>query len=83
MSEIFMNLENSKTTDAHRLRIDLRRSDNRVALPDLTIYYQAPKTIHLKYQEQHGMKCLNVLMDLIPYQTFKTILNTSTRSMKH
>ena len=45
MSTIFMNSENSKTSDEHRLKLslkdkmDLRRGDNCVALPDLGIYY--------------------------------------------
>ena len=38
---------------------------------------------NVKYQEQHGIKSLNYLMDLILYQTFRTISNTSSRSMKH
>ena len=45
MSTIFMNSKNSKTSDAHSLRLnltdkaDLRRSDNYVVLSDLSIYY--------------------------------------------
>ena len=40
-----MNSENSKTTDTHRLllnltyKINLKRSDKYVALPNLSIYY--------------------------------------------
>ena len=40
-----MNSENSKTSDKHRLKInlvnkmDLRRGDNFLALSDLSIYY--------------------------------------------
>ena len=42
---IFMNSENSKTSDPHRLllnlteKIDLRRGDKYVALSNLIIYY--------------------------------------------
>ena len=45
MNKIFMNSENSKTSDACRLRlnlmakVDLQRGDNKVALWDLSIYY--------------------------------------------
>ena len=45
MGSIFMNSENSKTHDPHRLllnlrdKINLKRSDKYVALLDLNIYY--------------------------------------------
>ena len=45
MDTKFMNSENSKAPDPHRLlldlldKIDLRRSDNYVALSNLSIYY--------------------------------------------
>ena len=45
MDTIFMNSENSKTSDANRLllnlsdKINLKRSDQYVALPNLSIYY--------------------------------------------
>ena len=44
MSQIFMNLENSKTSDAHKLRLTLmdkigfQRGDKRVALSELSTY---------------------------------------------
>ena len=41
------------------------------------------ETINLKYQEQHGMKNLNYLMDLFLCQIFRTSPNTSSRIMKH
>ena len=44
---------------------------------------ESHKAINLKYQKQHGMKSLNCLVDLIPYQIFKNILSTSSRTMKH
>ena len=45
MNTIFMNSENSKTSDSHRLllnlkdKIDLRREDKYIALSSLSIYY--------------------------------------------
>ena len=45
MSAVFMNSENSKTSDAHRVRfnlmniMDLERGDKHVAFSDLSIYY--------------------------------------------
>ena len=45
MNTIFMNSENSKTSDIHRLllnlfvKINLKRSDKYYALSNLSIYY--------------------------------------------
>ena len=42
MNTIFMNSENSKTSDPHRLLLqltDLRRKDMYIALSNLSIYY--------------------------------------------
>ena len=45
MNTIFKNFENSKTSDPHRLllnltdKIDLRRKDKYIALSNLSIYY--------------------------------------------
>ena len=45
MDSIFMNSKNSKTSDPHRLlvnltdKIDLRRKDKYIALSNLSIYY--------------------------------------------
>ena len=45
MNTIFMNSENSKTSDPHRLlfnfadKINFKRSDKYVALSNLSIYY--------------------------------------------
>ena len=45
MNTTFMNSENSKTSDPHRLllnltdKIDLRRKDKYIALSNLSIYY--------------------------------------------
>ena len=49
MDTIFMNSENSKTSDPHRLllnltdKINLKRSDKYVALSNLSIYYALKK----------------------------------------
>ena len=73
MDAVFMNSENSKTFEPYRLLVDLadkiniKRSDKYVALSNT-------KTINLKYQLQHGMKNLIILMDCILYQTFKIII---------
>ena len=46
MDTIFMNSENSKTSDPHRLllklldKINLKRSDKYIALSNLSIYYK-------------------------------------------
>ena len=37
----------------------------------------------LKNQEQHGMKSLNYLIDIIPYQIFNITLSTTSKSMKN
>ena len=61
MDTIFMNSRNSKTSDPHRLllnlsdKIDLKSSDKYVALSNLSIYYtwknikNHTKIINLKY----------------------------------
>ena len=59
-----MKLENSKTSDAHRLRvhltdnIDLQRGDNHIALSNISIYNThvriqkiSTETISSKYQD--------------------------------
>ena len=89
MDTIFVNSENSKTFDPHKLlldltdKINLKRSDKCIALLNLSIYYtwknikKSGKNNKLKYQLQHEMKSLNCLMDHILYQIFKITLNTS------
>ena len=90
MNTILMNFKNSKMSDPHRLilslkdKIELQRKDKCIALSNLSIYYTWKKnlkshtiTINLKYQLQHGMKNLNLLMGHILYQIFKIIFNIS------
>ena len=88
MNTVFMNYENSKTFDRHRLllnltdKIDLRQKDEYIALSNPSIYYtwknikksHIRRTINLKYWPQHGMKNLIYLMDHILHQIFKIIL---------
>ena len=75
MGTMFMNSGNSKTSDPHKLLLDLshktnlKRSGNLVALSNLSIYYtwrkykkSHAKIINLKYQLPHGVKSLNYLM---------------------
>ena len=85
MNTIFMNSKNNKTSDPDRLllnltdKIDLRRKDKYIILPNLSICYtwkEIKKSYkNLKYQLQHRMKNLNYMMDHILYQIVKIILN--------
>ena len=87
MNTVFMNSENSKPSESHRLlfnltdKIDIRRKDKYIALSNLSIYYtwkifkNLITIINLKFQLRHGMKHLNYLMDHVIYQIFKIILN--------
>ena len=92
MDTIFMNSENSKTFDPHRLSVNLtdktnfKRNYKYVALSNLSIYYtlknikKSYKNNKFKIRLQHGMKSLNYLMDHILYQIFKITLNTSSKT---
>ena len=88
MDIIFMNSKYSKTSDPHRLFLNLtdiitlKRSDKYVALSNLSIYYAWKKirTIILE-QPQHRMKNLNYLMDHILYQVFKIIFNINQKTV--
>ena len=87
MDTMFMNSENSKTSQPHILKLkltdklDLRVDKKVIALSNLSIYYTWNNTkvhtiiINLKYQHQHGMKNLHYQMDLIRYQIFRIISN--------
>ena len=82
-----MNSKNSKSSDPHRLllnftdKIDLKKKTNKFLYQILAFNIHGKilkshiRTISLKYQLLHGMKNLNYLMDHIPYQMFKIILN--------
>ena len=74
-----MNSENSKTSDPHRLllnisdKIDFKWSDTYLYLSNLSMYYTESiqkchsKTIHFKCLYQHRMKTLNYQVDHILY----------------
>ena len=76
MDTIFMNSENSKTSESHVLilkltdKLDLKIGEKSTALSNHSIYYTWKNTksqtisIKLKYQLQHGMINLNYQMDL-------------------
>ena len=96
MNTIFRNSEKSKTSNPHRLllnlsdKINLRRSDEYIALSNLNhILYMkkykksCTKIINLKDNLQRGMIKLSYLMDQILYQIFKIILSISSKNMKY
>ena len=82
MDTIFMNSENSKTSDPLRLllnlpdKINLKRSDKYVALSNLSIHYtwknitKSCKNDKFKISALTWMKSFNYLMGHIRYQTF-------------
>ena len=87
MDTIFMNSENSKTSENNVLvlkltdKLDLRRGQKTVALSNLVFIIHGKMSrvhtiiINLKYLHQHGVKILSYQMDHIQYQIFKIILN--------
>ena len=82
-----MNSKNSKTSDSHRLllnlsdKISLKRNQKYVAFQTLafTIHVKIqkshPEIINLKHQLRYGIKSFNCLMDHILYQIFKVTVN--------
>ena len=91
MDTVFMNSENSKTSDRHRLllnlsdKINFKRSVNVLYIKKKKKKKENTwknikshtKIINLKYQLQHRMKNLNYLLNHILYQIFKIIFNIS------
>ena len=87
MDTIFTNSQNNKTSEPHRLLlnlsddINLKVSDKFVALSNLSIYHKwknkknHTKVINLKYQLRHAIMSLNYLMGLVLYQIFKITSN--------
>ena len=85
MNTVFMNSENSKTSEPHVLmlkltdKLDLRIGEQNIALPNLSIYFtwknikSSYKNNNSKNQLQHGVINLNDQMDHTLYQIFKTI----------
>ena len=81
MDTIFMNSENSKTSEPHvlilKLTYKLRIGEKIIALSNLSIYQKQKAhtiIINLKYLHQHGM--INGMMDRILDQIFRIILST-------
>ena len=87
MDAIFINSEQSKTSDRYRLNLsdkkNLKRKDKYVALSNLSIYYtrknikkssKKPQN-KIKYYLPHGTKSLSYLMGHVLYQIFWIILN--------
>ena len=78
MDTIFMNSENSKTSEHNVLvlkltdKLDLRRGQKTVALSNLSIYYTWK---NVKGSYNNGVKILSYQMDHIQCQIFKIILN--------
>ena len=87
MDTIFMNSENSKTSDPHRLllnltdKIDLRRKDKYIALSNLSIYYRWKniKKLHKNNKFKISAPTWNEEFELPDglylYQIFKVVLN--------
>ena len=87
MDTIFMNSENSRTSEYHVLtlkltdKLDLRRGQKTVRYQILVFIIRGKTSraqtimINLKYLPQCGVKNLSYQMDHIQYQIFKIILN--------
>ena len=96
METIFMNRENSKTSEPQRYKLDLtdkrnlKNPNKNMALANLSITLimlgktssQKTTTINLKFLLQLGMILLIYLMVLTQFLTFKIILNLSSKNMK-
>ena len=92
MDTIFMNSENSRTSEYHVLllkltdKFNLRRGKKTVALSSLSIYYTWKNTKSsynnnkFKISAPTGVKNLSYQMDHIQYQIFKIILNIYQRN---
>ena len=87
MNTIFMNFKNSKTSDPHRLllnltdKIDLKRKGKYIALSNLSIYYtwknikKSCKNNKLKILASTLNEEFKLPDDHILYQIFRIILN--------
>ena len=96
METIFMNRENSKTSEPQRYKLDLtdkrnlKNPNKNMALANLSITLimlgktssQKTTTINLKFLLQLGMILLIYLMVLILLQIFRIILNLSLKNTK-
>ena len=81
METFFMNTKNSKTSEPHRLMLDLKNPNKNMALASLSIYYtwknvkSTYNNSEFKIPHLHGMIHLIYLMDRIIFQLYKIILN--------
>ena len=89
MNTILTNSENSKTSNPHRLLLNLSdKIDWYVSISSLSIYYtwentnSHAKTIDSKYQLKHGMANLCYLTNRILHQILKINLRISSKNMK-
>ena len=98
METIFMNSRSSKTSDFHRLLLNLLEKINLkidvIEVIDMLLHQILAYIIHgkilksyikiinLKYQLQRRMKDLNYFMGRILYQKLKTILSTSSKNIE-
>ena len=93
METIFMNTQNSKTSELHRFKLDLtdklilKDPKKNMALVNLSITLgktlnQNTTIINLKFQLQLGMKLSIYLMVLILLLIFKITLNLSLKNTK-
>ena len=90
-----MNTENSKTNEPHKFvlnlsqRLDLRSSDNYIALQNLSIYYTW-KNVR-KYYKNNKLKLIDPTWNdefdyqrvFILFQIFKIISDISLKNTKH
>ena len=92
MEAIFLNSENSKTSEPHRFRLDLtdkfdlKDPKKKMALANLSLYYtwknikSEYNNNKIKFRHQLRMILLIYLMVLILLQTFRIILNLSSKN---
>ena len=85
---IFMNSENSKTSEPHVLILNLTDKLDSNSVSNISIYYTWKTwkanaiTISLKISALTWNYNLNHLMDHILYQIFRNILSISKKSMQ-
>ena len=92
MEANFLNSENSKTSEPHRFRLDLtdkfdlKDPKKKMALANLSLYYtwknikSEYNNNKIKFRHQLRMILLIYLMVLILLQTFRIILNLSSKN---
>ena len=81
MDTIFMNSENSRTSDPHRLLLNISHKLNLKKVINMLLYQTLAFTIHGKNQLRHGMKSLNYLMDHILYEITFNIFKKKNKTV--